>query len=89
MCPLQVSVPPMEGGLLQVTLDDLRRLPDDEKVRRTWGDLVLNFGADAQGTGDARHLRLRRPRVEECQPFMNKMGRTSPSRKTVSAGSLC
>ena len=32
----QVSVPPMEGGLLQVTLDDLRRLPADEQVRDMW-----------------------------------------------------
>ena len=32
---LQVSVPPLEAGLLQVTLDDLRRLPAPEQARGT------------------------------------------------------
>ena len=31
---MQVSVPPLEAGLLQVTLDDVRRLPADDQVRR-------------------------------------------------------
>ncbi len=37
---LQVSVPPLEAGLLQVTFDDIRRLPADEVVSR---ELTVSF----------------------------------------------